>query len=182
MVCCSLSISMKNLKQKSIIVLTTVLSLLSMQGFSQGIPTDTIPPDPASIKVYTVQNMHFGAFTQGAIGGTVQISPAGIRSSTGDVILLNMGVSYFEAIFEVEGIVNTSVSIMNGPNATLTGSNGGSMSMAIGSSSLSSPFVIGVQPPTRTEVRIGGTLNVGTPASNPPGTYTGTFYVTFNQE
>ena len=153
-----------------------------MQGFSQTIPTDTIPPDPASIIVYTVQNMQFGAFTQGAIGGTVELSTSGIRSATGDVILLNMGVSYFHAIFDIEGIAGTIVSITNGPNATLTGSNGGSMSITLGSSSPFSPFNITVQPPGRTEVKIGGTLNVGAPASNPPGTYTGTFYITFNQE
>jgi len=116
------------------------------------------------------------------LGGTVAISSTGTRTASGDVVLLNLGVSYFESIFEVEGIAGTVVSILNGPNATLTGSNGGSMSMSIGSSTPVGPFSIMVSPPTRTQVRIGGTLNVGAPASNPPGTYTGTFYVTFNQE
>jgi hypothetical protein len=67
-------------------------------------PTDTIPRDPGSLSIYTLQNMHFGAFTQGPIGGTINISSAGIRSATGDVVLLNMGVNYYESIFEVEGI------------------------------------------------------------------------------
>jgi hypothetical protein len=173
---------MNNLRKYCIILLSSVPCFLSLKAFSQGIPTDSLPSDPARIIVYTVQNLQFGAFTQGAIGGTVEISNSGIRSATGDVVLLNMGVNYFYAIFEVEGIVGTVITITNGPNATLTGSNGGSMSMTIGSASPSPPFVINVQPPSRTEIKIGGTLNVGAPASNPPGTYTGTFYITFNQE
>lgn len=159
-----------------------ISQLWSSVSNAQTMPTDTIPGDPGALSIYTLQNMHFGAFTQGPIGGTIQISPAGVRTATGDVVLLNMGVSYFESIFEVEGIVGSNISILNGPNATLTGSNGGSMSMSIGSCSPSSPFINAVQPPGRTQVHIGGTLNIGAPASNPPGTYSGTFYVTFNQE
>ncbi len=158
------------------------LSLVSLHAFAQISPTDSLPGDPGNISVYTVQNMHFGAFTQGAIGGSVILSATGMRSVTGDVIQLNMGVTYFQAIFEVEAVVGTVISIMNGPNATLTGSNGGSMSMTIGGSSPGSPFISSQQPPNRTTVNIGGTLSVGSPVSNPPGTYSGTFYITFNQE
>ena len=159
-----------------------LISLLSQYAHAQVSPTDTIPPDPGMVAVYTVQNMHFGAFTQGAIGGTVIISNSGVRTVTGDVIGLNMGTSYFEAIFDVEAIVGGMISITNGPTCSLTGSNGGSMSMTIGSPSPGSSFASVVQPPSRTAVRIGGVLTVGTPASNPPGTYSGTFYITFNQE
>ena len=153
-----------------------------MHVFPQGVPTDSIPPDPARISVYTVQNMQFGAFTQGAIGGTILLSSSGIRTATGDVVLLNLGNTYSEAIFDVEGIVGTTVSIMNGPAVTLTGSNGGNMSMTLGSSYPGYPFVIAVQPPSRTQINIGGTLTVGAPAANPPGVYTGTIFITFIQE
>ena len=173
---------MKNLNRDIKIILTFLSGMVSMHAFSQATPTDTLPPDPARVSVYTIQNLRFGAFTQGAIGGTVVLSSSGTRTVTGDVILLNMGILYSEAIFEIEGIIGSVISINNGPNATLTGSNGGSMSMSIGSSSPASPFTITVQPPGRTQINIGGTLNIGSPAANPPGTYTGTFYITFNQE
>jgi hypothetical protein len=173
---------LKIAKKYFLIILLVAGNFFHSEVFAQVLPTDTIPRDPGSLSIYTLQNMHFGAFTQGPIGGTIQMSPAGIRTATGDVVLLNMGVSYFESIFEIEGIVGANISILNGPNATLTGSNGGSMSMSIGSSSPSSPFLNAVQPPGRTQVHIGGTLNIGAPASNPPGTYSGTFYITFNQE
>lgn len=173
---------MKNLCKHIRFLFTGIACLAAVQGFSQGVPTDTIPSDPARIAAYTVQNLRFGAFTQGAVGGTISVSTSGLRTSSGDVVLLNMGVLYSEAIFEVEGILGTVVSINNGPNATLTGSNGGSMSMTIGAANPVSPFFISVQPPSRTTIRIGGTLNVGPPASNPPGNYNGTFFITFNQE
>jgi hypothetical protein len=173
---------MKNREKIGLIFLTAVLSLASPETSSQGIPTDSLPRDPASITVYTIQNMHFGAFTQGAIGGSVILSPEGTRTATGDIVLLNMGTTFYQAIFEVDAIAGTVISMVNGPNATLTGSNGGTMSMSIGSSSPVSPFVNVLQPPSRTPVYIGATLIVGSPASNPPGTYSGTFYITFIQE
>ena len=162
-------------------LLVTVLGFISIFTYAQN-PTDSIPGDPGAISVYTVQNMSFGAFTGGSSGGTVIISTAGSRSVTGDVVALNLGTSYFQAIFDIDAPQGTIISILNGPNATLTGSNGGSMSMQIGNSNPASPLITTVTQPARTSVSIGGTLTVGNAAANPPGTYNGTFYITFNQE
>lgn len=145
-------------------------------------PTDTLPGDPAALYVYSVQNMSFGAFSHGPAGGSVIISTSGARSSTGSVVELNLGVSYYQAIFDVAAPEGNIISITNGSDATLTGSNGGSMTLQIGGSSPASPFVITMPSPAHTPVSIGGTLLVGNAAANPPGTYSGTFYVTFNQE
>jgi len=158
-----------------------LLCCTSVLCFSQE-PTDSLPGDPGGLTVYTVQNMSFGAFTQGNSGGTVTISTAGSRSVTGTITPLNFGVSYFQAIFEIDAPQGSVISILNGPNATLTGSNGGTMSLQIGSSSPASPFITTVAQPLRTSVSIGGTLTVGTPATSPSGLYNGTFYITFNQE
>jgi len=160
-------------------LLITGLSFISVYTFAQG---DSIPPDPGAITVYLVQNMSFGAFSNGASGGTVIISTNGARSVTGNVIPLNMGVQYFQAIFDVDSPIGSIISILNGSDAVLTGSNGGSMTMHIGGSDPPSPFIIIVNQPVRTPVNIGGTLTVGNTAANPPGTYNGTFYITFNQE
>jgi hypothetical protein len=111
----------------------------------------------------------------------VIIYPNGARSTTGSVIQANLGFSYSPAIFEVDAEPGTIVTISNGPNATLTGSSGGTMTMQIGSSSLGSPFTATAVSPARTQIRIGGTLIVGNPLANPPGNYNGTFSVTFIQ-
>lgn len=150
-------------------------------SFAQ-VPTDSLPGDPGAISVYSVQDMSFGAFTQGATGGTVIITPAGVRSVTGTVLPLNMGVFYYQAIFEIDAPEGSIISIMNGPDETLSGSNGGTMTLKLGASSPGSPFVTTVTQPLRTVVNIGGTLTVGDATAAPPGNYTGSFYVTFNQE
>ncbi|WP_343700604.1 DUF4402 domain-containing protein [Chitinophaga sp.] len=136
----------------------------------------------AQISVTTARQLSFGAFSQGNAGGTVQVLADGTRSSTGDVILLNMGFLYFPAIFEVEAPQGTVINIMNGPDVPLTGSNGGSMTLHIGSSDQTLPFVSNAVPPARTSVKIGATLTVGTRINNPPGSYSGTFTITFIQE
>jgi hypothetical protein len=145
-------------------------------------PTDSVPGDPGALSVYTIQNMSFGAFSAGSTGGTVLISNSGLRSVTGDIIALNMGLLYYQSIFDIDAPRGSVVSVMNGADAILHGSNGGSMTMHIGSSSPASPFITVVNQPARTSISIGGTLSVGSPAANPPGNYSGTFFITFNQE
>jgi len=57
------------------------------------------PPRPPSISVTT--NLSFGAFYHGASGGTVTISPAGIRTATGDIVLLGMGYPYSPSRYNI---------------------------------------------------------------------------------
>jgi len=164
------------------ILMVTGFSFIASFAFAQVDPTDSLPGDPGAITVYNVQNMSFGAFSTGNTGGSVIISTNGTRTVTGNVVPLNLGVQYFQAIFDIDTPMGCIVSILNGPDAILTGSNGGSMSMHIGGSNPPSPFITMVAQPLRTQVSIAGTLAVGTPAANPPGSYNGTFYITFNQE
>lgn len=140
------------------------------------------PPRPLSIYVNPAQGLIFGAFFQGASGGTVVVYPDGSRSVTGSLVQANLGYPYSPAIFEVDANQGTVVSIMNGPDVTLTGSNGGTMSLHIGTANTGSVFVTTAASPSRTQVRIGGTLTVGTPLANPSGNYSGTFSVTFIQQ
>lgn len=150
---------------------------ISLQSIAQ-----EAPPRPIVVYVNPAQGLNFGSFTQGISGGSVIIYPTGVRSTTGDVLQLSSGIPFSPAIFEVEANVGTVVSILNGPNIQLSGSNGGSMTLQLGSSNTGSPFIANVAPPGRTEVRIGGTLYVGSPLANPGGEYSGTFMVTFIQE
>jgi hypothetical protein len=145
-------------------------------------PTDSFPKDPGGISVYTIQNLSFGAFSRGNNGGTISISTSGARTATGDLILLSLGFQYYYAIFDVESPPNNIISILNGPPAILNGSNGGTITLNIGSSYPTSPFINYATPPNRTQVNVGGTIVVGSLASAPPGNYSGVFYLTFNQE
>ena len=115
-------------------------------------------------------------------GGTITINSASVRSSSGDIILLNLGYPFSAAVYKLIGNAGTLISILNGPDVTLTGSNGGSMTLHIGASDPASPFVITTVPPAFTLMNVGGTLTVGNPGANPPGNYSGTFDITFIQE
>ena len=138
------------------------------------------PPRP--ILVNMLQDLSFGAFSQDNSGGTVIIDATGFRTYTGDIVLLNMGYSYFSAIFEIDANKGTVISILNGPDIFLVDGSGHSMKFHIDAAIPASPFTTTVSPPVKTQVSIGGTLTVGSPLSNPAGTYIGTFSITFNQE
>lgn len=140
------------------------------------------PPRPINIFVNPAQGLSFGAFVQGSSGGSVIIYANGGRQVTGTVIPANLGYTFSPAIFEVDAEPGTLITISNGPDVTLSGSNGGSMILHVGESSIVSPFVTTAVPPGRTQLRIGGTLSVGSPLANPPGNYSGTFSVTFIQQ
>jgi hypothetical protein len=161
-----------------VLILLPVVLLLIL---SQEVMAQEPPPRPVVVTV--MQDLGFGAFTHGIAGGTVTISPPlGSRSVTGDVILLSLGYSFSTAIYRLVANPGTVISILNGSNVSLPGSNGGSMILQIGASNPVSPFVITTVPPAYTLLYIGGTLTVGNSASNPPGSYSGTFNITFIQE
>lgn len=140
------------------------------------------PPRPLSVYVNPAQPLSFGAFYQGPLGGSISVSSTGSRSSSGDVVQAGLGYSFSPAMFEVEGLPGTIVSILNGPDVTLSGSNGGSMTLHIGNSDPGTPFILTTSSPSRTVVTVGGTLTVGPPASNPPGSYNGSFTITFIEQ
>jgi hypothetical protein len=141
-----------------------------------------LPPRPLTVTVNLSQNLSFGAFYHGNAGGSVIIYNDGARSSTGDIVLLTMGYSFSTGLYDVIANPGTLISILNGPDAILTGSNGGFMILHIGESNPGNPFILTTPPPMATQIRIGGTLTVGNPLANPPGNYGGTFDVTLVQE
>jgi hypothetical protein len=165
--------SMKRLLH--VIVLVSCFMIIYLPGKSQ-----EDPPKPMSVT--TFQNLSFGAIIQGFSGGTVIIYPSGSRSVTGDILQVNLGYSYYPAIFEVGANLGTLVTILNGPDVTLHGNNGGTMTFHLGESDPPSPFINTLHPPGLTQVRIGGTLTVGSALANPAGNYSGVFSVTFIQE
>ena len=166
----------KDTYRVSLFLMTAIISLLT--GF-QNIKAQEPPPRPIRI-LPTAQTLSFGMFYHGATGGTVIISPSGVRSATGDVVLLGTGFS--AAMFEVHANRGTLISILNGPDATLAGVPSGSMILHIGTSIPASPFVSTVLYNVPIFLYIGGTLTVGNSAANPPGNYTGTFQITLNRE
>ena len=161
-------------------ILPALLSVVLLFSLSEkGIAQE---PPPRPVEVTVVNNLGFGAFTHGVSGGTITVNATGSRSATGTVIPLNLGFSFSAAAFRLVANPGTLITILNGPPVSLHGSNGGSMTLTTGATDPLSPFVIATTPPAYTNMTIGGTLTVGNSASNPPGSYSGTFDITFIQE
>jgi len=137
--------------------------------------------------VNATQTLNFGDMTilSGSSGGTVTVDQNGSRSHTGSVILLNMGNLAQPAIFEVKICPGRMINVTFPTTTVLTGSNGGSMLLNLGPTSIGgsgSTFISNKGCDDIHLIRVGGTLNVGSIGSNPAGLYSGTFSLTFVQQ
>jgi hypothetical protein len=159
-------------------IVSWVAILLSCTGLRAQLP----PPRPISVSWNPSLGLRFGAFFATTSGGTVSVSPSSIRTATGSLVLADFGYVYGPASFNIVAVPGTQVTILNGPDVTLTGSAGGSVTLHLGVSSPASPFVTTAVPPSSNTVNIGGTLTVGSAVASPSGAYSGSFYITFFQE
>lgn len=123
--------------------------------------------------------LSFGSFTAGA-GGSVTVSPAGARSKSGSVILVNQGGSAAAAQFTVSGTSNALYDITLPADGTVFLSDGAAGSMAVNGFT-SSPSVSGMLSGGGTQtLTVGATLSVGN--AQTPGSYSGSFNVTVNYQ
>jgi hypothetical protein len=146
------------------------------------LPVNAQEKPPRPMAIYFYQNLNFGAFAVGSSGGYVYIDPYGGRNATGDIVLFTSGYPYFPAIFEIDANPGTVVHLLLGPDAILTGSNGGTLTLHLWDYIPGDPIIIYSSPPARTQVFIGGRLTVSNLMSNPPGSYSGLFELMFVQE
>ena len=158
--------------------------LLVLPGFIFSQPQ----PPPRSITVTPTQSLQFGTFTlmnPNSGGGTVIVDWQGSRSAMGDVVLLPSNPPPSPAIFEVKLCQGRNVIITYSPTAILSGSNGGSVTLNVGPTEKGvsgSSFTINNDCNFITQIRVGGTLTVGSITANPGGYYSGSFSITFNQQ
>lgn len=169
----------KNICRTKLISVIKVIELLLILNLP--LKAQEPPPRPIQVTV-TAQILSFGAFYHGPVGGTVTIYPDDSRSATGDIVLLGMGYLFSSALYEIIANPGTVISILNGPDVSLPGSNGGSLNLHIGDSDPVSPFVTTVPYGIITYMNIGGILTVSNSIANPPGDYSGTFDITLVQE
>lgn len=161
-----------------------MICLLGIISISTDLYGQEKPPRPIKIRVQPLDALKFGAFCQGSSGGTVIITADGSRSKTGDIVLLSSSFgNYSPGIIQVLALKGTVVHIATGLTGTLTGGTPlGSMDLQVGGTWPPSPFVVTTEPPLWMNIQVGGTLTVGPPGNNPPGSYSGLFNITFIQE
>jgi len=130
------------------------------------------------------QAINFGTYcVNGTGGGTVSIGWDGTRTSTGNIVLLNITPYAQPAIFEIKLLKGNSVTFTYFPMGILTGSNGGTLSFDIGPTEHGingSSFTVNTNANYLIPFKVGGTLHI--PANAIQGTYSGNFDITFQQE
>ena len=172
-----MSVFYKNRWGLKLLFLTVILFCFIISSNSQ-------PPLPQrTLTVTPTQAIHFGTICVGGSGGTVTVGYDGSRSSTGGITLLSISPVAQPAIFEIKLCQGRSVIITFDPSTTLYGSNGGSLTLVIGPTEKGangSFFTTNNDCNFITPLRVGGTLTI--PGNALPGTYTGSFEITFNQE
>lgn len=129
-----------------------------------------------ALAVANAQGINFGTFYQLAdAGGAITLTNQGVRSASGDVSLLQS--DYYYAVFTVSTTEAGPVTVVvDQPEIILYGSNGGTMRLQIGPSRQTSTQLTSTSP---ADICVGGTLSVGSRASNPPGVYSGEGIITF---
>lgn len=126
----------------------------------------------AEIAVSNTQALAFGNFVAG-FGGAVTVSPQGVRSASGGVILLASG-SGAPAQFTVSGDPNFTYAVTL-PADGMVWLSSGVNTMGV-NAFLSSPNQVGLLDPGGTQaVSVGATLSVG--SNQPTGAYSGSFQV-----
>lgn len=129
----------------------------------------------AAIGISDAQGLAFGKFVAGS-GGTVTVSPAGVRSFSGGVVLVPSGPGA-AAQFVVTGDPGLSYSISL-PGDGMVSLTSGSNTMAVNDFT-SSPTLVGVIGPGGSQtLLVGAKLSVG--GNQAHGSYSGTFSVTVN--
>jgi hypothetical protein len=125
------------------------------------------------------RSLDFGRFVAGS-GGTVVLSPVGLRSRTGGVVLLN-SPSTGQAAFNVgrtSGDENRAV-IITLPDNGATRLTSGADSMAVGDF-VNTPSALLSIPDGGTTLSVGATLTVA--PNQAPGNYSGTFSLIVNYQ
>ena len=137
-----------------------------------------------AISVTPTQGIHFGTFClTGSSGGTITVGYDGSRNKTGDIALFMKAPTAHPAIFEIKLCEGRNVIINFDVTTTLSGSNGGSFTLDLGPTEKGingASFLTNSDCNFITTLRMGGTLHI--PGSAIPGTYTGSFAITFNQQ
>lgn len=166
-----------------------IIILVATIGFSEITIAQTVPDLPQRTgSIQATQTLQFGDFTLSsgaASGGTVTVDYMGNRTASGDVILLNLGHTAQQAIFELKLCPGRRVTLSYATDIILTGNNGGSMNLKLGDTNFggnNTSFASNKGCDDIHQITIGGALTVSSISSNPPGEYTGSFDITFIQE
>lgn len=154
------------------------IGLLIFSGIVQNLYAQPENP-PRPMVITSTSNLSFGLFSSEITGGTIKVDEFGVRTSSGDIVLYNLGYLYYPASFQVDVNPGHIITITLGPDILLSDGVGHTMNLELNGIYPLSPFVTTTD---ITDIYVGGVLTVGNMMTNPPGTYNGTITVIFNYQ
>lgn len=162
----------------------TYLLVSTLAAIALLVPVHSVAqPDLPSrtMTIEHVRDIHFGTFYVTGSGGTVSVNFEGARTCQGGVVLMSSGTAAQSGAFTVRLCPGRNVALSYNPTVTLTsGSNTLTMTIdSIEGVTSNNIYTTSADCDFANLVRIGGTITV--PANAPPGTYQGSFRITFNQ-
>lgn len=161
-----------------------LIGVLFLSGIVQNLYAQPENP-PRPMVITSTSSLSFGVFSSEITGGTIQVDEYGVRTSSGDIVLYNLGYLYYPASFQVDVNPGHIITITLGTLGTLGHdillSDGVGHTMKLEPNGIYplSPFVTTTD---ITDIYVGGILTVGNMMTNPPGTYNGTITVIFNYQ
>lgn len=133
-----------------------------------------------AISAVETSQLNFGRFSPGPQGGKIILSPQGVATTSGTVIL--SGGIRNPGSFQVSGEENESfsISLPDGPITLKHQNSSKTMSVENWISDPPAGEGTGLLQNGLQVVNLGATLNIGMAAENPPGVYVGSYEVTFD--
>ncbi len=123
--------------------------------------------------------LSFGKFSPETNGGAIRLSPEGIRSASGNVVLSGGGHSAGSFIITGEDQATYSITLPVG-QSVLTNVSSSKVMVVTNWESIPPPGIgVGGLNGGSQEVKVGATLMVGSMTENPKGIYMGTYLITF---
>ncbi len=155
------------------VILMTIAALnANAQGSSATAAASATARIITPIAITNTQGLAFGNIAASAALGTVTVSPAGVRTSTGGVTPSAIG-TFNNAIYTATGENNATYSISLPASTTISS---GANNMTVNGFT-SNPTPTGLLNASGSQtITVGATLNVG--ANQATGNYTGTYNVT----
>ncbi|HLO92361.1 MAG TPA: DUF4402 domain-containing protein [Lentimicrobium sp.] len=164
---------------RKITAITLLLLAVALKGWSQSSVTGQAYAEViAALSAYENSQMNFGKFSPEVSGGQIVLTPDGVRSAQGSVVLGGGTAQAGKFIITGQANATFTIQLPVGPSMLTNGSNN---TMTIDNWVSNPPAGIGTGILTGgTEtVSIGATLTVGSFENNPVGIYTGTYSLTF---
>lgn len=163
-------------------IITTIFLLFMLSGMGRLYAQSTITADVfaeiiIALTAQETEPLSFGRFSPESTGGSIIISPDGLRLSQGDVI--PTGVEHGPARFFVTGHLKAQFEVILPEGPVYIFREGGSESMRVTNFTLDNQEGIWVLEDGTHVVNLGATLEVGSMETNPTGLYSGSYSIIF---